>query len=59
MSQTTNPLFNPEQAAHEIVLEMVRAGKITHARTAAENFTELMDHFTAELKRVQEQNKAL
>ncbi|SAF45959.1 Uncharacterised protein [Enterobacter kobei] len=56
MSDTTNPLTNPEQAAHEIVLEMVRAGKVTYARTAAENFTELLNHFIAESTRIQEQN---
>ncbi|HHH0001450.1 TPA: hypothetical protein ACPZLO_004524, partial [Yersinia enterocolitica] len=58
MSETTNPLLNPEQAAHEVVLEMARAGKFTYPRNATEAFTHLLDHYRSELKRVLEEDKA-
>lgn len=58
MSETTNPLLNPEQAAHEVVLEMVKAGKVTYAKTASESFTLLLDHYRSELTRIQKEDKA-
>lgn len=53
MSDTTNPLLKPEQAAHEVVLEMARAGKFGYAKNASEAFTHLLEHYRSELKRVQ------
>lgn len=53
MSETTNPLLNPEQAAHEVVLEFIKAGKFGYAKNAAEAFTLLFEHYRSELKRVQ------
>ncbi len=53
MSEGLNPLLRPERAAHEIVLELARAGKLDNARQAADAFTLLLGHFVDELKRVQ------
>jgi len=56
MSDTTNPLLSPELAAHEVVLEMARAGKFASPRNAADAFTLLLNHYQSELKRVQSEN---
>ncbi len=47
--------FEPELAAHEVVLEMSRAGKITDAEHASRAFTHLLDHYRSELKRIQQE----
>ncbi|EAB9447416.1 hypothetical protein CSU32_24735 [Salmonella enterica subsp. diarizonae] len=51
MSSTTSPLTYSDQAAHEIVLEMIRAGKIANINDAAESFTFLLNHFASESER--------
>ena len=56
MSDTLNPLLNPERAAQEVLIEMIRAGKISTAVGIANTFTAVMDHYRAELKRVQNEN---
>ncbi|CAI1602420.1 Uncharacterised protein [Serratia fonticola] len=53
MSQQLNPLLDPERAAHEVVLELARAGKLANARQAAEAFTLLLDHFVEEMQQTQ------
>lgn len=58
MSDTTNPLSYSAEAAHEVVLELVRAGKIHKIKDAADCFTYLFDHYRSEQKRIQEENKA-
>lgn len=56
MSDKLNPLLNPELAAQEVLIEMIRAGKISTAAGIANTFTAVMDHYRAELKRVQSEN---
>ena len=58
MSDTTNPLTRPEQAAHEVVLELIKAGKITYAADAADSFTQLLNHYRSEFDRIRNENKA-
>ncbi|EFP6250755.1 hypothetical protein H1E46_004849, partial [Salmonella enterica] len=36
MSDTTSPFVFPEKAAHEVVLELIRAGKISYASDASD-----------------------
>ncbi|RLR17813.1 hypothetical protein D8L93_06200 [Sodalis-like symbiont of Bactericera trigonica] len=57
MSDTTNPLIHPEKAAHESVLELIRAGKITNLSEIPKIFTPLIDYYGAELERIQQENK--
>ena len=56
MSGTTNPLLNPGQAAHEVIIEMIKAGKISYIKDAEEVFTRMFDHYRAEQKRIQAEN---
>ncbi len=58
MSETINPLMNPEKAAHEVILELIRANKIS-PRDIPESFTYLLNHYRSELKRLQSENKNL
>ncbi|WP_438334484.1 hypothetical protein [Edwardsiella tarda] len=58
MSDTTNPLINPERAAHEIVIELIRAGKIHKMADAPMAFTTMLNHYRSELVRIQNENKA-
>ncbi|CAH3506711.1 hypothetical protein AI2711V1_2403 [Raoultella ornithinolytica] len=58
MSESIHPLINPEKAAHEIVLELIKAGKISYVSEAKEAFTQLTDHYRAEKKRQFEESKA-
>ncbi|VAP72312.1 Uncharacterised protein [Klebsiella pneumoniae] len=62
MQETTNPTINPitypEKAAHEVVLELIRAGKLGYVSDAKQAFTQLVDHYYAEKKRLFEANKA-
>lgn len=52
MSETVNPLANPEQAAHEVILELIRAGRIKNTGHVAETFTSLMNYYNTELNRI-------
>ncbi|MEH5098939.1 hypothetical protein PO486_13725 [Atlantibacter hermannii] len=56
MSDKLNPLLYPEIAAQEVLIELIRAGKIINSDSATFAFTALMDHYRAELKRVQREN---
>ncbi|MFV8801331.1 hypothetical protein ACNSO8_22385 [Yersinia sp. LJYL362] len=56
MSGTTNPLLNPGQAAHEVIIEMIKAGKISYIKDAEEVFTRMLDHYRAEQKRILAEN---
>lgn len=58
MSELINPLSKPAQAAHEIVLELIKAGKISYSKDAANAFSLMVDHYRAELKRLQKENEA-
>ncbi|EFI5072534.1 hypothetical protein HGQ33_004398 [Salmonella enterica] len=42
MSDTTSPFVFPEKAAHEVVLELIRAGKISYASDASDVFTHML-----------------
>lgn len=44
MSDTTSPFVFPEKAAHEVVLELIRAGKISYASDASDVFTHMLSH---------------
>jgi hypothetical protein len=55
--KTTNPLLHPEVAAHEVILELIKAGRILKIRDASECFTFMLDHYRSELKRVQNESK--
>lgn len=57
MSDTTNPLINPERAAHEIVIELIRAGKIHKNSDVPLVFTTMLNHYRSELIRIQNENK--
>ncbi|EKY9224474.1 hypothetical protein RD173_004571, partial [Salmonella enterica] len=45
MSDTTSPFVFPEKAAHEVVLELIRAGKISYASDASDVFTHMLNHY--------------
>ncbi|EIL8496120.1 hypothetical protein LME85_004610, partial [Salmonella enterica] len=53
MSDTTSPFVFPEKAAHEVVLELIRAGKISYASDASDVFTHMLNHYRAESDRPQ------
>lgn len=57
MSDKVNPLLKPEIAAQEVLIELIRAGKIANSNGATNAFTVLMDHYRSELKRVQSENE--
>lgn len=52
MTDKTNPFRSPSTAAHEAVLELVKAGKITSASQLNEAFTTLINHYRSEEKRI-------
>ncbi|WP_291969997.1 hypothetical protein [Candidatus Symbiopectobacterium sp.] len=58
MSDKLNPLTNPERAAHEVVLEMVRAGTLSNTPDVSNAFTLLMNHYRKEMKRIHQENTA-
>ncbi|EBL7110266.1 hypothetical protein CJH62_18460 [Salmonella enterica] len=58
MSDTTSPFVFPEKAAHEVVLELIRAGKISYASDASDVFTHMLNHYHAESDRPQQEDKA-
>ncbi|MCC7586173.1 hypothetical protein FUU19_22095 [Serratia sp. Lou2A] len=45
------------EAAQEIVIELIRAGKIHNSAQAKDSFTELLNHYRSELDRVAEENR--
>ncbi|MBQ0955949.1 hypothetical protein [Serratia symbiotica] len=57
MSETKNPLSYPEKAAQEVLLELVRAGSISSAKSATLAFTDLLNHYRSELNRIKKENK--
>ena len=56
MSETKNPLSYPEIAAQEVLLELVRAGRISSAKNATLAFTDLLNHYRS-LDRIKKENK--
>ncbi|CNI60265.1 MULTISPECIES: hypothetical protein [Yersinia] len=56
MSDRLSPLKYPDYAAHEVVIEMIKAGKISYAKDAMDVFTHVLDHYHAERKRVLAEN---
>ncbi|EJB9807292.1 hypothetical protein MXI55_000806 [Salmonella enterica] len=58
MSDTTSPFVFPEKAAHEVVLELIRVGKISYASDASDVFTHMLNHYRAESDRPQQEDKA-
>ncbi|EHT0382006.1 hypothetical protein KW341_004912 [Salmonella enterica] len=57
MSDTTSPFAFPEKAAHEVALELIRAGKISYSSEASDVFTHMYNHYRAEKVRIQRENK--
>ncbi len=53
MADIKSPLMNPDGAAHEIVVELIRAGRISSERMASEAFTLLLDHYSSEMTRIE------
>ncbi|BEB33614.1 hypothetical protein EYX47_15265 [Escherichia coli] len=58
MSEQFNPLRRPASAAQQVVLEVVRAGKLYEKTQLSELFTHMLDHYRAEAKRLEQENKA-
>lgn len=56
MSDPINPLVHPEHSAHEIVIELIRAGKIGTETQVTQAFTTVLDHYISELKRLKAMN---
>lgn len=52
MSDKLSPLKYPGYAAHEVVIEMIKAGKISYAKDAMDVFTHVLDHYRSERKRI-------
>lgn len=57
MSDTTSPFANLDKAAHEVVIELIRAGKISHAKEASDIFTYMLNHYRSEKARPYQDNK--
>lgn len=58
MSDTTSPFAFPDKAAHEVVLELIRAGKISYASDASNVFTHMLSHYRAERDLPKQEDKA-
>lgn len=52
MSETHNPFDKPAAAAHEVVIEFIRADKLKNLDEAKLVFTELLNHYKSEYDRV-------
>lgn len=58
MSEQINPLVRPASAAQQVVLEVVRAGKLYDKTQLSELFTHMLNHYRAEAQRLEQENKA-
>lgn len=58
MTELSNPFSRPPLAAHEVVIELIKAGKISYPKDAAAAFSLMLDHYRGEQKRVQKENEA-
>lgn len=58
MSDKLDPLAKSSMAAHEVVLELIKAGKLSYIEDINASFTQLLDHYRSELKRVRKENEA-
>ena len=58
MSVASSPFTNPDQAAHEVIIELIRAGKISDISEIGSCFTYLLERYYAENKRYEAENKA-
>jgi hypothetical protein len=58
MSETTSPFTNPDKAAHEVIIELIRAGKIKDKTEVGSCLTYLLERYYAENKRYEAENKA-
>lgn len=58
MSEKLNPLSYPEVAAHNVIMELIRTGKITSTQGVEAAFTALSDFYRSELRRIKEAHKA-
>lgn len=52
MSDSISPIRTPARAAHEVVLELIRANRLATAQQAADAFTTLYDHYVKESQRI-------
>lgn len=57
MSDITSPFASPNKAAHEVVLELIKSGSIKDASSASQAFTEMLNHYHSEQKRIQQGSK--
>ncbi|EAO8773986.1 hypothetical protein CDJ04_13945 [Salmonella enterica] len=48
MSDTTSPFTNPDKAAHEVVLELIKSGFIKNTSSASQAFTDMLNHYYQE-----------
>lgn len=44
-NHTVNPLLLPTSAAQQIIIELIRAGKINNADEVNDSFTKIHEHF--------------
>ncbi len=58
MSDTTSPFANPDKAAHEVVLELIKSGAIKNSSTASDVFTSMLNHYRS-LNGSRDENKEL
>ncbi|KAA1061539.1 hypothetical protein [Enterobacter mori] len=57
MSDKLDPLSKPSAAAHESVLELIKAGKIIEIGEVTAAYTHLVNHYRSELKRIRKENE--
>lgn len=57
MSEATNPFSQPSLAAHEVVLEFIKAGKISYAKDASDLYSHMLNHYRSEMKRIQKESE--
>lgn len=55
--KSTNPVVFPSIAAHEVVLEFIKAGKISYAKDASALYSHMLDHYRSETKRLKSESE--
>lgn len=58
MSDTTSPFANPDKAAHEIVLELIKSGSIKNTSSASQAFIDMLNHYYQEKSIPRSERKA-
>lgn len=57
MSDKIDPLSKPSAAAHEVVLELIKVGRIVDVSDVSSVYTRLVNHYRSELKRIRKENE--